>query len=645
MTDRKIIPIQAPKQELFTTENQHVKLAEMFMANQEPAQHKQKNLTPVEIKYETTRSNRVALIVAPEWSDYAAPYALARLTALSKASGFATKAWDININCKNEGPREYWSGYADWKWVNPHYTEVVHPLIEPILLKYVEEIVAWGPTVIGFSVWYTNDACVTWLAKAFRERLPNVKIIFGGPQATQGLISDPDVADYIVRGEGEILFLKILEHLENPVGDCPTELVQSKDFRIDLDSMPPADYSDMDISLYSSNGISAEISRGCVANCQYCSETTFWKFRSRQGERVLDEVEIAYRNQNVQTVYFIDSLVNGNLKELRTFAQGLIDREIHITWTGYARINGKIDKEFWDLLKRSGAWGFAFGVESGSQNVLDLMKKSCKAEWIEQNFRDLGEVGMLSNFATWFTGFPGEQYTDVAQTMTMMWRLRNSGMGMLSSGTCGLNPDTPLNLERDKFNISNNDWCFAWHTSDGQNTLFNRFIRFKSANILIEHFRKHRTVRQYQEQCNYPHLESYYKLEYDPANWNDDVPFEYEFDYKIIPGGINIVADGIVNEIWPLLRVLWLAVGPYKLHLEFDPDRDRRDFGYISYPGNTHGLWATYDFEINADGVWNADFDIRMEAEHYRTGGVLRPTDFHLKWEHTDTWTRPLTST
>jgi hypothetical protein len=71
------------------------------------------------------------------------------------------------------------------------------------------------------------------------------------------------------------------------------------------------------------------------------------------------------------------------------------------------------------------------------------MKKNCQVPWIEQNFNDLSAIGLNNNYATWFTGFPGEELTDVAQTMTLMWRLRNSGMGGQSSGTCGLGHGTP----------------------------------------------------------------------------------------------------------------------------------------------------------------------------------------------------------
>jgi hypothetical protein len=444
-----------------------------------------------------------------------------------------------------------------------------------------------------------------------------------------------------VSGEGELWFIRILENLENPTEEIPHICMQSKDQRVDLDSMPPADYSDINISLYDSKGISCEFSRGCIASCVYCNETIFWKFRARQSSRVLEEIEIVYREQGIQSVWFIDSLLNGNLRELEAFALGLIDNNIKVSWTGYSRVDGKMDRDFWGLLRKSGASGFAFGVESGSQKVLDLMKKNCKVAWIEQNFKDLQEVGLTNNFATWFTGFPGEELTDVAQTLTMMWRLRVSGMGGQSCGTCGLGHGTPLDLERERFGVrpQGQDWCYGWVTADGKNTGFNRFIRWKTANILLEQFRLHNVPDWLQPVKQYPTLENHYSIEYDPVNWRDPIPWEHEFDYYIIKQDINPIANHLVNEIWPILRVLWLAMGPFKFHLEFDPDQDLAEFGYMRYPrGGEHRFWARYDFSIDVAGVWSADFDIKMQGEPWHGENV----DFHLEWKHSDVWARPI---
>jgi hypothetical protein len=650
-TTRKIIPIQTTQaptlRPAMDTDPQSL-MAERFLSEIKTRprieSRKQKNLTQVDMIYNVTRHNRIALVVAPEWSQLAPPYGVARMSAIAKEMGFATRVWDVNIRTMHEtNCKEYWTAYEDWKWTDPHYSENIHQKIEPTLLKYIDEICAWAPNVIGFSSWYTNDVCTVWMARQFRQRLPDIKIIIGGANATQMKVSHPEVADHIVSGEGELWWVKLLEYYETPTDQCPPHIcVQTKDQRIDLDSMPPADYSDMDVTLYDSGGISCEFSRGCIANCVYCNETVFWKFRARQATRVLDEIEIAYHQQKIRSVWFIDSLLNGNLKELRAFAEGLLERDIRINWSGYSRIDSKIDRDFWLLLKTSGATGFAFGVESGSQKVLDLMKKNCRVESIEQNFKDLSNIGLANNFATWFTGFPGEELTDVAQTMTLLWRLRNSGMGDQSSGTCGLGHETPLDLQRESFGVNRKDWCYGWATYDMHNTVFHRFVRFKCANILLENFRKYNTVRTYTQTNQYADLKNQYTLESDPVSWIDNIPWEIDFDYEIIKTDMTPMAQTLVNEIWPLLRVLWLGMGAFKFSLNFEPERDLKEFGYLRYPrGGEHKFWADYKFEIDQNGKWAADFDIRLEADLDHNNNNM---SFDFTWQGQGEWSRNITT-
>lgn len=600
-------------------------MADAILQQRSSLPPKQKNLTPVEINYDVNRRNRVALILAPEWSFVSAPYGPARLASLSRASGFATRVWDLNILCRTQGPKEYWTQYADWKWNCDAYWQEIHPKIEPLLLKFLDELMEWAPTIVGFTMYYTNDLCSTWLMQQIRHRhndirnlrrRNNLHIIAGGPQATQEKISRPDLVDHIIQGEGELLFLKVLENIESNAPKLPAVLIQDKAQRIDLDSMPPADYRDFDISLYEMKGISSEFSRGCIAQCQFCSETTFWKFRGRQGSRVLEEIEINYRNHGIEVVWFIDSLVNGNLRELREFARGIIDRKIKIAWTGYARCDGRMDLEYLLDLKRSGAWGFAFGMESGSQRVLDLIKKKVKVAEIEDNFLNMEKIGLLCNFGSWFVGFPGEDLTDVAQTMTLMWRLRRSALSEMTCGVCAINPDTPLNLERQRFGIRENHFAFEWATEDLRNTKFHRFIRFKLVNILLENFRLHGTHRSYNTTPAFANLKNHYTLISDPKQWQRKIPWEIDFNYHIIDCDINPLADQLVNEIWPLLRVFWLALGAFKITITFDPEQDLADFATYRYPVTPKNRFvARYWFSINEQGAWSADFDIDFTHE------------------------------
>jgi hypothetical protein len=102
-------------------------MAEIYMSEHGAATavepRKQKNLTQVEMTQSITRKNRVALVVAPEWTPISPPYGIARMAAISQHSGFATRCWDVNILTMHEaGFKEFWTAYQDWKWTDPHYS-------------------------------------------------------------------------------------------------------------------------------------------------------------------------------------------------------------------------------------------------------------------------------------------------------------------------------------------------------------------------------------------------------------------------------------------------------------------------------------------------------------------------------------------
>jgi anaerobic magnesium-protoporphyrin IX monomethyl ester cyclase len=639
----KIIPILAEKKiedlGLVETEDKHVQIAkeiEKIVAGNKT--NRQKNLTPVPM-HQATRTNRIALVLAPMWGPQIAPYGIARMAGLSRHLGFETKCWDINVQCYSKMP-EMWSHLIDWKWASEEfYKKDIHPQIENLLEKFLAELIIFNPTVIGFTIYYTNINCTTWLIDKIKQKLPHIKIIAGGPEARTLHPANPrsDQFDYVVSGEGEIIFSQLLEDIENKTQDLPKFFEHNKSVRIDLDSVPIPDYRDFTMSLYQFRGIAGEMSRGCIAKCTFCSETTFWKYRGRLSMSVLDEVEYNYKTFGIETIWFIDSLVNGNLKELLSFCQGLIDRNIKILWWGFCRNDGRMTKEYLKTLLDSGCMGLAIGIESGSQKVIDLIDKKVKVSEIEQNFRDLAELGSFSTGTSWFVGFPGEMPVDFAQSMTLVWRLRNAGLQNKGFGTCNLAPDSPITTQREKYNISYSNYGGQWRTNDWTNTVIHRAIRYKCVNILMNHYRLHKARNEVKgwrgEQLGFL---SHYTLDYNPENWQDNIPFETEFDFDIIKTDINPLADSLVNEIWPLLRVLWLAMGAFNIEVKFDPELDQPVLGTFRYfPPGQGGLVANYKFNIDKDGNWSADFYNKLDSTTHEDN-----QNFEFSWQGSGIWTR-----
>ena len=561
----------------------------------------QKNLTPV-IIHNATRKTRLTLVIMPEWGVFFPPYNLSRLCAMSRSAGFHTTMLDVNIKAYHElkGKLDYdaWDGSREWVWAGKSYNEEIHPHLVPLFKKYLKIIIESNPDVVGFSLYYTNKQATNWMANQIRCALPNCKIIVGGPEAPNLNTDHQELYDHIIEGEGEQVLIDILEKIESSTVITEKFLKKDPKLRLDLDSMPFPDYSDYDLNEYTTpGGISAEISRGCIAKCVFCTEVHFWKYRGRMSGSLLDEVEYQNKHYGGNYFWFIDSLVNGNLKELRGFCMGIQERRIKIRWQGYARCDGRMDLDYYKDLAASGCTQLSYGIESGSQKVLDAMKKEITLDEVEKNLENGAKVGIMAH-TNWIIGFPNEDHQAFADTLTLIWRIRNYNIFVISPGlSLMLSPGSDISVDKSKFNINEGNFLNLWTTNDLKNTKVHRLVRQKSFAIFLEQLNSKRYIYGFER----PNLKKTYTIDYKIENLCPTIERE-TFDYNIINSDLGDFANSLMNEIWPLLRMLWFAVGPYKISIKFDPEVDTKEFG--DRLGCQYS--ARHYFEINKRGNWKA---------------------------------------
>jgi hypothetical protein len=356
-----------------------------------------------------------------------------------------------------------------------------------------------------------------------------------------------------------------------------------------------------------SGGMSAEISRGCIAKCVFCTEVHFWKYRGRLSNRLLDEIQYQNKTYGLDFVWFIDSLVNGNLNELRAFCLGVVERNIQIKWQGYARCDGRMDFAYYQDLRNSGCVQLSYGIESGSQQVLDAMKKEISLDEIEQNLRDASALGIEAH-TNWIIGFPSEDAQAFADTLTLVWRIRNYNILTISPGlSLMLSPGSTMTNNTAKFGIAQQDFLNAWTTVDLQNTKLHRLIRQKTFNIFLEQLNSNKYIYGFER----PSLKNTYNIKYNKHTINASIARE-TFDYAIITSGIGTFADSVMNEIWPLLRTLWRSLGAYQIHIQFVPDVDAMEFG--DRLGCDYA--ADHKFAIDINGNWHAEHWYRFLHRH-----------------------------
>ena len=259
------------------------------------------------------------------------------------------------------------------------------------------------------------------------------------------------------------------------------------------------------------------------------------------------------------------------------------------------------------------------------------MKKNLTVQEIEDNMRYGAEVGVSAS-TNWIVGFPTETTQDFADTLTLIWRIRNFNIVNISPGiTMMLSPGAEVTDNRGEFGIAGVEFMRQWTTKNLRNTKLHRMIRQKNFLILLHNL----CNKNYIWGFDRPKLNELYTLTFDKNIINDSIPYE-KFDYNIIETDISDFADSVVNEIWPLLRTLWRAVGAFEITVNNDPDLDMREWGDrlgCDYSGTQY-------FKIDAQGNWTADFTYKFKQtpEHPWVKFKWPDFSFDFTWKQQGTW-------
>ncbi|MDD5192266.1 MAG: radical SAM protein, partial [Candidatus Nanoarchaeia archaeon] len=161
-------------------------------------------------------------------------------------------------------------------------------------------------------------------------------------------------------------------------------------------------------------------SRGCPYLCTFCSApiTSGRKIRTRSIDNIIGEVESLKEEYGVNAVHFLDNDFIYNKERVLNLADELQRRNLGINWRALARVDvtAKSGKEFLEKIKQAGCYQLVFGIESGSQRILDLIKKGTTPEQAREAIRLCKEVGIKTK-AYYMFGFPTETLQEMNQTL------------------------------------------------------------------------------------------------------------------------------------------------------------------------------------------------------------------------------------
>lgn len=398
----------------------------------------------------------ISLCFLPQWSINQPPIGIAYLTAYLKKYGFTVHQRDFSIEMYSRLPEDkkyicesmHHENFLNYK----RYQETVEPIVHPFLEEWVQELVNSESPFLGFTILSSNVVTSLIVIKKIKKLAPHKIIIAGGPHCTRyeggfNLIENYPI-DYLVPDEGEEVLHELLEALcagknNDEIQKIPGILFKNKNIPDDgvktqvevikgisimksnrvvdtgnrplisqINDLPIPVFYDFKLNAYKQLTLPILGSRGCIYRCAFCSETVLWKrYRFRTGQNLFEEFKTQFEKTGSQSYYIVDSLINGNIKELVIMCDLIIESGLKVYWGGKASIRKEMTKEVLDKMYQAGCRNIDYGIESGSPKVLVDMRKGYKLPVATQVLKDSAEAGIQVGVFM-MVGFPTEEEID-----------------------------------------------------------------------------------------------------------------------------------------------------------------------------------------------------------------------------------------
>lgn len=292
--------------------------------------------------------------------------------------------------------------------------------------------------------------------RTFKERHPEKTVVLGGvgPASVERTILErfPWI-DAVAYGEGERMIVPLVGahrrgeglarvpnlYWRTPGGQIvrnePAERVS------DLDSIPFPAWHRIDLARYAGYGVMT--SRGCPYLCSFCSVAPIWGHvaHRRSHANIVAEMAELKRRAGVDLFLFQDEFFVGTPRQVVEFCDELERSRLGVDWKAFGRIN-LADRPMMQRMAASGCLELRFGIESGSDKVLERTRKGFTAALATEIVAEaIGIFDRVDAFYVW--GFPYETMDDFHQSVFQMISLRMMGARVLPSLLCFL-PQTEI---------------------------------------------------------------------------------------------------------------------------------------------------------------------------------------------------------
>jgi radical SAM superfamily enzyme YgiQ (UPF0313 family) len=309
------------------------------------------------------------------------------------------------------------------------------------------------PDIIALSFLSTTSYPLTKkMAEVLKKTAPEIPIIAGGVFATMNapnILKDCPFIDCVGAGEGEELLPDYLENVNEPAAVAGLtwrsgeEIVENPSRPVikDLSQFPYPDRSSLPIEYIESMPLDVpavlsldrfctmQTSRGCPYPCIYCDIPALadGKWRYRSPEHVLGEMQ-QLNDEGYRSIYLTDDHFLLKRQRIEAICQGIIDRKLQFKWGCEGRVDSVAVEEL-PLMAKANCNFLAFGIEAGTQKVLDRLKKMQNLDQIEHAIREAKRHGIETAHGFFLLGNPDETEEDMLQSFRFAARLKLDTFG------------------------------------------------------------------------------------------------------------------------------------------------------------------------------------------------------------------------
>ncbi len=453
----------------------------------------------------------IGLVLVPAFGERGSftPLGLAYLNGALREAGFEPSYHDINAAVRREEPDL--QGELVAHGFSPDEGGFFGPELPLLLELGRRELMADAPLadrilararldadrlpkldLALLTLWDSNLYYATAIGRVLRER--GTTVVMGGPSAqlqpVRELMIRLGAADAVLYGEGEVRVVEVARRVAagEPLDGIGGATLRGPDGR-GIETLPTANLLVHSVPRASFEGMPREqylpiiTSRGCIRDCSFCTEKFNWrKFRQRKVEAVLDEMEDLLARFNIQSFEFNDDLINGHVRWLDSFLDGLIERQWDIRWTCFMEPY-RLTSEMIDKIARSGCTLIKYGVQHFDRDMLRTIGRGDEVSEVVDTLRRTADHGIRVSFDI-IPGHPGETERAHEVNMRMLPEVL-SGHDLLE---VNLNPflllyGSPVHLQPEEYGVDIQFW---------DDTLFPLPVRGEFADLAPQFIRSYK---------------------------------------------------------------------------------------------------------------------------------------------------------